>query len=95
MATKRGIFGLKQLANREDGCDLHDVCTTCPLPACRYDLQPKESRAYFRATELKRLLDSRIGITAAAERMGMRERSALRLYENYVLKGKVLNVPVL
>ncbi len=22
---------------RDDGCDLHPRCLTCPLPACRYD----------------------------------------------------------
>ena len=23
---------------RDDGCDLHHSCLTCPLPVCRYDI---------------------------------------------------------
>lgn len=30
---------------RDDGCDLHDHCLTCPFARCKYDLPTEETRA--------------------------------------------------
>jgi hypothetical protein len=30
---------------RDQGCDLSPYCLKCPLPRCRYDLEPKSKRS--------------------------------------------------
>lgn len=35
---------------KDEGCDLHEACLTCPLPACRYDLSQRSwTRSAVRA----------------------------------------------
>ena len=63
----------------DDGCDLHNSCLTCPLPACRYEMPPGRARALSQAAALGRLLQSGITMDEAAAELGVSRRTVYRL----------------
>ena len=64
---------------RDDGCDLHPRCLTCPLPVCRYDI-PGGKRAVlnlYRDQTIARL--RRIyAVPVVAGLMGVSARTVVR-----------------
>lgn len=64
---------------RDDGCDLHDHCLTCPLPACRYEMPPGRARALAQAAALGRLLQGGRTMDEAAIELGVSRRTVYRL----------------
>ena len=66
---------------RDDGCDIHHACLSCPLPACRYDRPADGSRvaaAWSRAQIRERFYAGRqTGVSLAAE-MGVSRRTVYR-----------------
>jgi hypothetical protein len=63
----------------DDGCDLHDHCLTCPLPACRYEMPPGRARALSQAAALGRLLALGRTMDQAAIELGVSRRTVYRL----------------
>jgi hypothetical protein len=65
----------------DTGCDLWHACLTCPLPACRYDMPPKQAAMYMRALKLLELLGR--GRTMTMEQLavdiGVSRRTVFRL----------------
>ena len=65
MEEKRAVGEEKEKAKEEwweetyadTGCEFSPRCLECPLPACRYDLPPKQAGVYFRALKLLPLLE--------------------------------------
>ncbi|MGD9893300.1 MAG: helix-turn-helix domain-containing protein [Dehalococcoidia bacterium] len=64
---------------QDDGCDLHDHCLTCPLPACRYEMPPGRARALAQAAALWRLLETGLTMDQAAVELGVSRRTVYRL----------------
>lgn len=64
---------------QDDGCDLHDQCLTCPLPACRYEMPPGRARALSQAAALGRLLALGRTMDEAAIELGVSRRTVYRL----------------
>ena len=87
--AKRSISGALPLAQerqlpenatyRDDGCDLHPSCLTCPLPVCRYDI-PGGKRAVlnlYRNEQIARLRrDYTVPVVAGL--MGVSARTVVR-----------------
>lgn len=72
--------GLPENTNyRDDGCDIHDHCLSCPLPACRYELPPGRARALAQAAELGRILARGFSLDDAAVELGVSRRTVYRL----------------
>jgi transcriptional regulator of acetoin/glycerol metabolism len=72
--------GLPESTNyQDDGCDLHDHCLTCPLPACRYELPPGRARALSQAAALRTLLSRGQTMDEAATNLGVSRRTVYRL----------------
>ncbi len=63
----------------DDGCDLHNSCLTCPLPACRYEMPPGRARALSQAAALGLLLQSGRTMDEAATELGVSRRTVYRL----------------
>ncbi len=65
---------------RDDGCDIHPSCLSCPLPVCRYDL-PGGKRAVanlYRNEQIARLRrDYTVPVVAAL--MGVSRRTVVRV----------------
>jgi transcriptional regulator of acetoin/glycerol metabolism len=64
---------------KDDGCDLHESCLTCPLPACRYEMPPGRARALAQAALLGRLLETGLTMDQAAIELGVSRRTVYRL----------------
>lgn len=64
---------------QDDGCDLHEQCLSCPLPACRYELPPGRARVLSQAATLERLLEGGESMEVAAARLGVSRRTVYRL----------------
>ena len=64
---------------RDDGCDLHHECLSCPLPACRYEMPPGRARALAQAAALGRLLERGWTMDEAATELGVSRRTVYRL----------------
>jgi hypothetical protein len=66
---------------RDDGCDVHARCLTCPLPACRYDVQggKRELLNMYRDQQIAFLKHS--GLTGAriAKLLGVSRRTVVRV----------------
>ena len=72
--------GLPENTNyQDDGCDIHDQCLTCPLPACRYEMPPGRARALSQASALARLLMLGRTMDEAAAELGVSRRTVYRL----------------
>ncbi len=66
---------------RDDGCDAHPACRTCPLPHRRYD-EPGGLRALLNADRDQRIVELRLrGATVEnlAERFGVSRRTVFRI----------------
>lgn len=77
MRTRDGLP--ENTSYRDDGCDIHDQCLTCPLPACRYEMPPGRARALSQAAALGRLLELGRTMDEAAEELGVSRRTVYRL----------------
>ncbi|MGH2586759.1 MAG: helix-turn-helix domain-containing protein [Dehalococcoidia bacterium] len=64
---------------RDDGCDIHPHCLTCPLPACRYEMPPGRARALAQAAALAQLLEIGRTMDEAAAELGVSRRTVYRL----------------
>ena len=65
---------------RDDGCDLHPRCLSCPLPVCRYDV-PGGKRAVlnvYRNQQIARLRRSNT-VAVVAEITGVSPRTVVRV----------------
>ena len=64
---------------RDDGCDLHPHCPTCPLPVCRYDI-PGGKRAVLNLYRNERIARLRRTYTVpvVAGLMGVSARTIVR-----------------
>ncbi len=65
---------------RDDGCDLHPSCLSCPLPACRYDV-PGGKRALLNIRRDQRIASLRRNNTVpvVAAIMGVSRRTIVRV----------------
>src|SRR3989304_8555993 len=45
----------EEIQYRDDGCDIHSQCLTCPLPRCRYD-EPGGVRAMLNSYRDRQIL---------------------------------------
>ena len=66
---------------RDDGCDIHPNCLTCPLPRCRYD-EPGGLRALVNAHRDREIVELRLsgaGVGELAGRFGLSRRSVFRI----------------
>jgi len=68
---------------RDDGCDIHPHCLTCPLPRCRYD-EPGGLRGLLNAYRDRQIVELRqrgIPVDELAQRFGLSRRSIFRVLE--------------
>ena len=66
---------------RDDGCDVHSHCLTCPLARCRYD-EPGGLRALVNAHRDREIVEMRLsgaGVGELAGRFGLSRRSVFRI----------------
>ena len=67
---------------RDEGCDLHPSCLTCPLPQCRYD-EPGGVRAIFNLRRDREILRLRrrqgLSVDMLARRYGVSRRTVFRI----------------
>ena len=66
---------------RDDGCDLHPRCLTCPLPSCRYDT-PGGKRALlnvYRNQLIASLRHSGKTVPIVARLLGVSRRTVVRV----------------
>ncbi len=65
---------------RDDGCDLHPSCLSCPLPVCRYDI-PGGKRAVLNIYRNERIAALRRDYTVpvVAALMGVSRRTVVRV----------------
>ena len=77
MRTRDGLP--ENTSYQDDGCDIHDQCLTCPLPACRYEMPPGRARALAQAAALGQLLALGRTMDEAALDLGVSRRTVYRL----------------
>lgn len=88
-ATRAGIFLRRvrsdalpeQVDYRDDGCDIHPHCLTCPLPRCRYD-EPGGLRAMlnaYRDQQIVALRSDGAPVDQIAERYSLSRRTVFRI----------------
>ena len=67
-------------AYRDDGCDLHAHCLSCPLPQCRYDV-PGGKRALLNIYRDRRIASLRHSHTVpvVAKIVGVSRRTVVRV----------------
>lgn len=68
---------------RDDGCDIHPHCLTCPLPRCRYD-EPGGLRALLNAYRDRQIVELRqrgVAVDELAQRFGLSRRTIFRVLE--------------
>ena len=66
---------------RDDGCDIHPHCLTCPLPRCRYD-EPGGLRAMLNAQRDREIVEMRlrgVPVDDLAGRFGVSRRTVFRV----------------
>lgn len=72
----------EQIAYRDNGCDVHASCLSCPLPRCKYD-DPRTFRALLnqgRDQEIVRLRrEVGLPIDALARQYGLSRRTIFRI----------------
>ncbi|OGO46150.1 MAG: hypothetical protein A2W34_06485, partial [Chloroflexi bacterium RBG_16_64_32] len=67
----------EEIVYRDDGCDMHPRCLTCPLPRCRYD-EPGGLRAMLNAYRDEQIAAQRregAPVDEIAERYGLSRRT--------------------
>ncbi|MBI2913574.1 MAG: helix-turn-helix domain-containing protein [Chloroflexi bacterium] len=75
---------------RDDGCDIHPHCLTCPLPRCRYDA-PGGLRALLNARRDRQIVELRLGgvpVEDLAWRFGVSRRTVFRILESRPQNGR-------
>ncbi len=77
--VETGGFAYNGTVYRDEGCDLHPSCLTCPLPSCRYEMRPKQAQAYIMALKLATLLPHGLTAGEMAEQIGRSRRQVFRL----------------
>jgi hypothetical protein len=71
----------EEIDYRDDGCDIHPRCLTCPLPRCRYD-EPGGVRAMlntYRDEQVVALRRDGARIDQIAERYNLSRRTVFRI----------------
>lgn len=71
----------EEIDYRDDGCDIHPRCLTCPLPRCRYD-EPGGVRAMLNAYRDQQIVALRrdgAPIDQIAERYDLSRRTVFRI----------------
>lgn len=71
----------EEISYRDDGCDIHPHCLTCPLPRCRYD-EPGGLRAMLNAYRDERIVALRrdgAPVDQIAERYSLSRRTVFRI----------------
>ncbi len=71
----------EEINYRDDGCDVHSRCLTCPLPRCRYD-EPGGLRAMlntYRDQQIVALRREGGAVEQIAERHGLSRRTVFRI----------------
>ena len=66
---------------RDDGCDIHPHCLSCPLPRCRYD-EPGGLRALlneYRGQQMQALRRQGLSVDALALRFRLSRRTVFRI----------------
>ena len=74
---------------RDDGCDVHPHCLTCPLPRCRY-AEPGGLRALLNARRDCQIVEMRlqgVPVDDLAWRFGVSRRTVFRVLESRVRNG--------
>ena len=69
---------------RDEGCDFHPSCLTCPLPRCRYD-EPGGVRALLNSGRDREILHLRrrqgLPVDTLARRYGVSRRTVFRILQ--------------
>lgn len=71
----------EEIRYRDDGCDIHFHCLTCPLPRCRYD-EPGGLRAMlnaYRDQQIAALRREGAPVDQIAERYSLSRRTVFRI----------------
>ncbi len=71
----------EEIKYRDDGCDIHPHCLTCPLPRCRYD-EPGGVRAMLNAYRDEQIVAQRhdgAPVDQIAERYRLSRRTVFRI----------------
>jgi hypothetical protein len=71
----------EEINYRDDGCDIHPHCLSCPLPRCRYD-EPGGVRAMlnsFRDQQIVALKREGTPVDEIAERFRLSRRTVFRI----------------
>lgn len=71
----------EEIQYRDDGCDIHSRCLTCPLPRCRYD-EPGGLRAMlnvYRDQQVVALRRDGAPVDQIAERYSLSRRTVFRI----------------
>ena len=69
---------------RDDGCDIHPTCLSCPLPRCRYE-EPGGLRALlnaYRDRQIVRLREKGVPVDDLAGRFSVSRRTVFRVLES-------------
>ena len=71
----------EEIRYRDDGCDIHPQCLTCPLPRCRYD-EPGGLRGMlnaYRDEQIVALRGDGAPVDQIAERYSLSRRTVFRI----------------
>ena len=71
----------EEIRYRDDGCDIHPQCLTCPLPRCRYD-EPGGLRGMlnaYRDEQIVALRGDGAPVDQIAERYNLSRRTVFRI----------------
>ena len=71
----------EEIQYRDDGCDIHPQCLSCPLPRCRYD-EPGGVRAMLNSYRDRQILALRAdgaAVDQIAERYSLSRRTVFRI----------------
>ncbi len=71
----------EEIRYRDDGCDIHPQCLTCPLPRCRYD-EPGGLRSMlnaYRDEQIVALRGDGAPVDQIAERYNLSRRTVFRI----------------
>ena len=69
---------------RDNGCDVHPSCLSCPLPRCRYE-EPGGLRALLNKTRDEQIANQRasgVPVAELATRFGVSRRTVFRVLGN-------------
>lgn len=70
---------------RDDGCEVHPHCLSCPLPRCRYE-EPGGLRALLNERRDREMVELRLrgaSVEELADRFGVSRRTVFRVLESY------------